>query len=188
MGPGRFCPQAAQTPCRLAKMTYTTSFCQNQGQRATDPPIISPLAGSVPQPKITSQGCKQVFRNWQAGKKEPRDASSCLVLSLCCQKQLPNTHVKGKIPQSQIGDPSSRFPHHPGLGRGKAHAKNTTWQRGALRTGRLVGGPSSGRRPEVGHLEEAAPKRPCRRPWEFGGAIPCWQRAADHRVATPMGF
>lgn len=49
-----------------------------------------------------------------------------LVMSLSCQKQFLNMHVKGKIPQSRIGDPSSHLPHHPGLGRGKAHAKNTT--------------------------------------------------------------
>lgn len=112
-----------------------------------------------------------------------------LVLSLSCQKQFPNMHVEGEIPQSRIGDPSSRLPTPtPVLAGARLTPKIRHGSGGLLRTGRLAGGPSSGRCPEVGHLERQLLKDHAA---DHGNSVvrfPCWQRAADRRFRHQWEF
>lgn len=68
------------------------------------------------------------------------------VLSLSCQKQPLNMHVEDKIPQSRIGDPSSRLPTPTPVLAGARHTPTIRHgSGGAFELDALVGGPSSGR-------------------------------------------
>lgn len=101
VGPGPFFPQLPSRLARLAKMIYTTSFCQHQPRTR---PSSSPLAGSVPRPSS---------KKWQAGKKR---ITRCIILSrvdLLLEAVSLNMHVQSEIPQSRIGDPSSPSPTPP---------------------------------------------------------------------------
>lgn len=142
VGLGRFFPQLPKPRSRLAKKINTTSFCQNQGRASHEPAWhersagistgirvhglslradwhkVKELAEGGKEKNMMLLSCHSSVRS-RSGKWARRESNSLMVKSAI--------HLVHPVLLVHPPTASSRLPH-PGLGRGKAQAKNTTCQ------------------------------------------------------------